>query len=440
MFATILSLLLSGAVTGDGPGSQGPSPAELERAHSLLAGSWEVVSIVDDGETIGKELIRAKLAKDGRIRVANRSFEIVNPETGDGRTSAFRLDPSKLPRQIDILSSGDRLVRGIYMIEEDGLAICLQQKDGEPRPASFDAPAGSGCMLLRMKLVKPAAPALVPAVPGQSKSVVKEDRKPTESEIKRVHELFSGNWDILGITEDGNELGPELIRQRFAQGGRVQFGTRGIAIVNPRSEERRITTYRVDPSKSPSQIDVTTQFDSVLRGIYKFEGDKLTVCLARHEDGARPTEFEARGGSDRALFQLQLSRPDSKPRPTPASPSRPAPAEESPNRAELARRMMIGSWTTTDLKGTFTIVFRPDGTFSATRIWSKSRRKLLGPASDTSEGDWRLLGDMLTAVVSSTTDKDLAGIQINLRVHEIGDTSMVVSDQFGTKQTLNKLR
>ena len=263
----------------------------------------------------GQELIRAKLAKNGRIRVADRSFEIINPETGDSRTSAFRLDPSKLPRQIDIFSSDDRIVRGIYMIEEDGLAICLQQKDGEPRPASFDAPAGSGYMLVRMKLARPAAPALVPAVPGQSQSIAKEDRKPTESEIKRVHELFSGNWDILGITEDGNELGPELIRQRFAQGGRVQFGARGIAIVNPKSEERRITTYRVDPSKSPSQIDVTTQFDSVLKGIYKFEGDKLTVCLARHEDGARPTEFEARGGSDRAIFRLQLARPDSKPRP-----------------------------------------------------------------------------------------------------------------------------
>ena len=268
---------------------------------------------------------------------------------------------------------------------------------------------------------------------------MKEDRKPTESEIKRVHELFSGNWDILGITEDGNELGPELIRQRFAQGGRVQFGTQGIAIVNPKSEERRITAYRVDPTKSPSQIDVTTQFDAVLKGIYKFEGDKLTICIARHEDGARPTEFEARGGSDRALFRLQLARPDSKPSTAPASPSRPSPAEETPGRAESTRRMMVGSWTTTDLKGTLTIVFRADGTFSATRIWSKSRRELFGPASDLSEGSWSVLGGGLTAFVSRTTDKKLAGHQINLRVREIDHASMVVSDQFGTGQTLNKL-
>src|SRR6185312_15894981 len=98
-------------------------------------------------------------------------------------------------------------------------------------------------------LVKPADAAVVPAAPGESKAIVKEDRRPTESEIKRAHELFSGNWDILGITEDGDVLGPELIRQRFAQGGRVQFGTQGIAIVNPKSEERRITAYRVDPTK-----------------------------------------------------------------------------------------------------------------------------------------------------------------------------------------------
>ena len=311
MLATILSLLLSGAVADDGPGSQGPSPVELERAHSLLAGTWEVVSIVDDGETIGQELIRANLAEDGRIRFGDRSIEIVNPKTGDRRTSAFRLDPSKLPRQIDIISSDDKIVRAIYMIDEDRLAVCLQQKDGEPRPASFEAPAGSGCMLVGMKLAKPAAPAVVPAAPGQSKSIVKEDRKPTESEIKRAHELFSGNWDILGITEDGNELGPELIRQRFAQGGRVQFGTRGIAIVNPKSEERRIMAYRVDPAKSPSQIDVTTQFDASSKGSTSSRGtSSSSVSPGTRTACGRPNSRHAvaRTGRFSGCSSLALAR------------------------------------------------------------------------------------------------------------------------------------
>ena len=305
-------------------------------------------------------------------------------------------------------------------------------------------------MLLLMKLAKPTAPALVPAAAQVKRArttlgrksflpaIVKEDRRPAESEIRAPKSSSQGIGTSWGITEDGNELGPELIRQRFAQGGRVQFAMREIGIVNPKTEGQRIMSYRVDPAKFPSQIDVTSQFDGLLKGIYKFEGNQLLICLARHEDDARPTEFEARGGSDRALFRLQLSRPASRPDTPAASPPQPSPAEEATSRSELARRMMVGSWTTTDLRGTLTIVFRADGTFSATRIWSKLRKPLLGFDSDTSDGTWRLLGGWLDVFVSSTTDKRLTGRHINLRVREIGDASMVVSDQLDTRQTLNK--
>ena len=75
----------------------GPSAAELERAHRLLAGTWDVLEMVDDGETLSHDLIRSKLAEGGRIRVVDRSFEIVNPATGEARTTAFRIDPSQSP-------------------------------------------------------------------------------------------------------------------------------------------------------------------------------------------------------------------------------------------------------------------------------------------------------------------------------------------------------
>ena len=249
MLATILSLLLSGAVADDGPGSQGPSPAELERAHSLLAGSWDVVSIVDDGETIGRELIRAKLAKDGRIRVATRSFEIVNPETGDSRTSAFRLDPSKLPRQIDIISGDDRIVRGIYMIEEDGLAICLQQKDGEPRLALVRRPGRVRVHAVANEAGQTGGPGPRSGRgPEQSRPIVKEDRKPTESEIKRVHGFLLGE-----LGHPGHHRGRQRSRagsssaSGFAQGGRVQF--RGTRHRHREPEERRAADHDI-PGRS----------------------------------------------------------------------------------------------------------------------------------------------------------------------------------------------
>ena len=97
--------------------------------------------MVDDGETLTRDLIRSKLAAGGRMRVVDRSFEIINPETGEARTTAFRIDPSQNPRRIDVISRDDRIVRGIYRFEGDQLVICQQTKPEEPRPDTFEARA-----------------------------------------------------------------------------------------------------------------------------------------------------------------------------------------------------------------------------------------------------------------------------------------------------------
>ena len=326
MMTLVVPFVVGLAVTSQ----TGPSPAELERAHRLLAGAWDVLEMVDDGETLSHDLIRSKLAEGGRIRVVDRSFEIVNPATGEARTTAFRIDPSQSPRRIDVISRDDRILRGIYRFEGDQLVICQQSKPEEPRPDTFEARAGSGHMLLRLKLASdstapsaPASPATKKDAPESAPATAATTRRPTESELARVRDLFKGNWDIVSILDDGQSLGPELIRQRFAQSGRVQFGTRAFATTNPRTEERRISAYRIDPSKTPSQIDVTTQFDSVLKGIYTFEGDALSVCVAKHEDGARPTVFEAPRGSDRMLIRLKLAASDRKPAPSESPHPRP---------------------------------------------------------------------------------------------------------------------
>ena len=254
-----------------------------------------------------------------------------------------------------MISRDDRILRGIYRFEGDRLVICQQSKPEEPRPDTFEARAGSGRILLRLKLASdstapsaPASPATKKDAPESAPATAATTRRPTESEIARVRDLFKGNWDIVSILDDGQSLGPELIRQKFAQSGRVQFGTRAFATTSPRTEERRISAYRIDPSKTPGQIDVTTQFDSLLKGIYTFEGDALSVCLAKHEDGARPTAFEAPSGSDRMLIRLKLAASDQKPafpRPPPSS------AEDDKAREADIRRQIVGTWAMTDSRG-----------------------------------------------------------------------------------------
>jgi len=439
MMTFVVPFMVGLAVTAQ----TGPTAAELERAHRLLAGTWDVLEMVDDGETLTRDLIRSKLAAGGQIRVVDRSFEIIKPDTGEARTTAFRIDPSQNPRRIDVISRDDRILRGIYRFEGDELVICQQTKPEEPRPDTFEARAGSGRMLLRLKLASdstaisaPASSATKKDAPEAAPATVAATRRPTESEIARVRDLFKGYWDIVSILDDGQSLGPELIRRRFAQSGRVQFDNRAFATTDPRTEERRISAYRIDPSKNPSHIDVTTQYDSVLKGIYTFQGEALSVCLAKHEDGARPTAFEAPSGSDRVLIRLKLSPPDL--RPASSAPPPPSSAESDEAREARIRRLIVGSWAMADARGTLTIVFHQGGTFSGTRVYSKSARKLFGAADDWAKGNWSFGDGTLEATVTTTTDRNLVGHRVGGHVDSIDNDTMVISDAFGTVKTYRR--
>lgn len=59
--------------------------------------------------------------------------------------------------------------------------------------------------------------------------------------------------------------------------------------------QKQEAIYKVDPTKSPKQIDITPQEgpnkDKVGKGIYTLEGDTLKICHSEKGDG-RPTEFK----------------------------------------------------------------------------------------------------------------------------------------------------
>jgi RNA polymerase sigma factor (sigma-70 family) len=72
------------------------------------------------------------------------------------------------------------------------------------------------------------------------------------------------------------------------------------------SDEERFASktfrYTLDLSKNPKALDLTVLNDGLtLYGIYRLEGDSLTVCLSA---GERPKDFEARPGQFRLLLQF----------------------------------------------------------------------------------------------------------------------------------------
>jgi uncharacterized protein (TIGR03067 family) len=452
--ATGLALAAGGAAPGqDAPT---PTPAAVERAHQLFNGTWQVVALTDNGETLGLDLVRAKLAQGGQVRFADRALQITNPETGETRRSPIRLNPAALPRQLDLTNRNDQIQEGIYTFEGDELTICIADSPGPNRPIDFTALSGSGNMLARLKFVpdpgakpaatttaaaapKPAAPAPVPAptpvtTPPLTAAVSVQPRTPTATELRAAYDLLTGDWTILSILDDGETLGPELIRQRVAENGKVRFAQNTVTVFNPVEDRTRTISFRVNPAASPSQIDVTT-FDSVLRGIYAFDGDTLQVCVAKSEGGRRPTDFTASPGSDRRLFRLKLAP---KVVATSSTPPPASAAELERRREEEVRRMIAGRWVLIDANGQLNLNFRDDGTFVAQRSWAKGARGLLGPKSDTSEGRWMFQNSRLSAQVAKTTNKDVAGTLFGVHVVSIGPERMVTTDGLGVSRTLVK--
>jgi hypothetical protein len=93
-----------------------------------------------------------------------------------------------------------------------------------------------------------------------------------------------------------------------------------------------------------------------------------------------------------------------------------------------------------DSRGTLTIVFDREGTFSGTRAYSKSAKTMLGPDSDWAKGDWSFGDRTLQAHVTTTTDRNLVNHVVWGHVDSIDNDTMVISDAFGTVKTYRRLR
>jgi uncharacterized protein (TIGR03067 family) len=112
---------------------------------------------------------------------------------------------------------------------------------------------------------------------------------------------LGGDWRVVKVERDGRER-PGISRDYHLGFSRTALYLKP----NPHEFLDPYFDFRIDPTTRPPSIDLTDGEGKHFRGIYRFDGGKLTLCW-NTRGGPRPVAFAAEPGSGHHLVILTRS-------------------------------------------------------------------------------------------------------------------------------------
>ena len=123
------------------------------------------------------------------------------------------------------------------------------------------------------------------------------DRNPVQKEdvpaqnaqdAKQEFDKLQGEWTLVS-TEVGGKKRPNTVNAV----SKLTISENQWVVTYRDFASNARSTIEIDPSKDPKTIDLTLRGEEEpARGIYKLEGDTLTVCRNALVGGERPKEFK----------------------------------------------------------------------------------------------------------------------------------------------------
>jgi RNA polymerase sigma factor (sigma-70 family) len=158
--------------------------------------------------------------------------------------------------------------------------------------------------LSKMKVVAAVVLALSVAVAvtvvGARRALAAKPAATAKDKALKDEEKILGTWALVAYEEGGQKAPEEAIKD-----ARVTLTADG-KMTAKQGEKVQEFTYELDPAKKPKEFSGTNDKGQTMLGIYKLDGDTLTVCFDR--GGGRPTEFASKEGTAVVLEVLKREK------------------------------------------------------------------------------------------------------------------------------------
>jgi uncharacterized protein (TIGR03067 family) len=242
--------------------------------------------------------------------------------------SVYTIDPTKTPKTLDVARpdvkrsdggddvKGETIMRAVYSLEGDVLKIYWHMPD-DVRPAELATKEGDHCYLITLKREA--------ADKGKPKENKEAAVKPPDD-----NDALQGTWQVIGIERGGRQVLDDPYWKKAYSDPPMKWTFKGDRLLREwGSEWNTVSTFSVDSSKTPKQMDETQlsigQVNMTLGPkmsiplLYRLEGDILTVC--RPPDEVRPREFAAKRTNQNTITTLKrasaIAQAGAKPADTP---------------------------------------------------------------------------------------------------------------------------
>jgi uncharacterized protein (TIGR03067 family) len=238
-------------------------------------------------------------------------------------------------------------------------------------------------------------------------------------------ESLDGTWQVSTVIDDGQLINLNVVRDSFVKDGRLTIKNNVVNLTRPGRTIPREVAFVLDPTKSPKTIDLAGAENTGSKGIYLHGGDTMVLCLGGAGSQVRPSELSAPAGSGRLLITLtrvSASTPVATLVSTTPPPAPPLSGDD------LLRKQLIGTWGHQDDHVVVYNTLNPDGTFSAITTWKKGFGRMFHDDVRTS-GTWKVENGSLVSTVTASTDKELRGQILPLKVYTIDSREVVFTDE-----------